>query len=403
MPLIAIIIIVVLAVLFFTVFPIGIELPKPRRHYITDILICLNLIVFLAMYARGDFNNLEELLRAMFLPGLDHAVTEFIHDWGLVPSRFSFVNLVSSLFVHAGILHLFGNMYILYIFGLHLEHKLRPLGFLLVYFFGGFAADLLYIYMISPTSSSNTPLVGASGAIFAVMGAFLVHFPKAKVKVWYSIFFFARGTWYVSAIFFLTARFIIEVFSSMKRSVVANPAHMGGFFFGLLVAYISQQLRFGTSTTKDEIFSLIGTDSSANHPARTQKEHETIALMKENITQSIDNPNFGPEVKKEALDAYNRLINSFPETVLKPTTQLPIASMFAERSRFEEALSAYKKHVTAYPNNNNVDEALYQIGRISCDNLDDIDEGKRVLAFLAKEFPDTHWGRAAQHKLNQLH
>ena len=243
MPLFAILAIVVLAILFFTIFPIGVKLPKPKKHYITDIIICINIIVFLAMLARGNFDNLEELLKTMFAPELDSAVSDFIDDWGLIPSRLSFVNMVTSMFVHAGVIHLFVNMFVLYIFGLHIEDKLRPLGFLLVYFLGGFFADFLFLYVTSPTLSSNIPLVGASGSVFAVLGVFLVHFPRVKVRIFYSIFFFVRGVKPVSTAAFLTLYFIIEVLLSMGHSNIAHAAHVGGFFFGLFVAFISQQFR----------------------------------------------------------------------------------------------------------------------------------------------------------------
>jgi membrane associated rhomboid family serine protease len=151
------------------------------------------------------------------------------------------------MFMHGGWMHLIGNMLFLWIYGNNVEDYFGPIKFLLFYFVAGLAAIALYT-LFSP--SSDVPLVGASGAIAGVMGAYMVLHPRAKITV-LVIFFFIQfiqlpakvvlGIWFIYQI-------LMSVVGSGSGGGVAWMAHVGGFIFGYLVMLMMVKL-FGRGAT----------------------------------------------------------------------------------------------------------------------------------------------------------
>jgi membrane associated rhomboid family serine protease len=152
--------------------------------------------------------------------------------------------LLVSMFLHAGWLHLGGNMLYLWIFGNNVEDRLGRLPYLGFYLLGGIAADRLQI-AFGP--SSTVPNVGASGAIAAVLGAYLVMFPRARVRT--LVFLLVFVTWIeLPAAVVLGGWFLIQLFTGIgsvgeQGSGVAYWAHVGGFVFGYLVAWLFYRKR----------------------------------------------------------------------------------------------------------------------------------------------------------------
>jgi membrane associated rhomboid family serine protease len=170
----------------------------------------------------------------------ENQLNYFFYQWGLVPESLmqgqGLATIVTSMFLHAGWMHLLGNMLFLWIYGDNLEDEMGHGGFLLFYLLSGLAAALAQVAM---DPFSPIPMVGASGAIAGVMGGYLLLFPKARVDVLFIflIFFriFAIPAWIVLGIWFA-----LQIFSGMSMPVdgggVAYWAHAGGFAGGLLLA-----------------------------------------------------------------------------------------------------------------------------------------------------------------------
>ena len=136
------------------------------------------------------------------------------------------------MFLHGGWLHIGGNMLFLWIFGNNVEDKIGPVFYLLFYLAGGIAATAL---QTAVGTNSVVPNLGASGAIAAVLGAYLVMFPRARVL---TLIFFFFITWIeVPAIVLLGFWFVLQFFTS-PNSGVAWVAHVGGFVFGAIVAFL---------------------------------------------------------------------------------------------------------------------------------------------------------------------
>src|SRR5258706_5049380 len=199
---------------------------RPRKFPIINwLLIVLNGLVFYYELTLGE-----------------HGLTRFIQTWGLVPSRLvadpagSWITIFTSMFIHGGWFHILSNMWVLLIFGDNIEDRLGSGRYLLFYLLGGIAAALLQTYF---NLGSNMPQIVASGAIAAVLGAYLLLFPRARVASLVPIFFIFTIV-ELPAYIFLGFWFITQLFSgwlSLQGADVGNIAwwaHIGGFAFGLL-------------------------------------------------------------------------------------------------------------------------------------------------------------------------
>jgi membrane associated rhomboid family serine protease len=159
----------------------------------------------------------------------------------VVPDRdlTSFLTAVlASIFLHAGILHIAGNMLFLWVFGNNIEDYLGAGRYLAFYLLGGFAASFAHI---ATHANDVIPTVGASGAVAAVMGGYLVLFPRARVNVLVPIFFFFSiiqlSAFAVLGLWFLY-QFLIGVQEATGANQVAWMAHVGGFAFGVVAIYL---------------------------------------------------------------------------------------------------------------------------------------------------------------------
>ena len=202
-------------------FPIRDHNPSGRTPYVTLVLIAINVVVFIG------FNTSLA----------DWQLGRFSTVWGLIPARISagqgYETLISHMFLHAGWMHILGNMLFLWIFGDNLEDQMGHVGFLLFYLMGGLAAAGL---QFAAAPGSLSPMVGASGAIAGVMGGYLLLFPKARVDVlvFFVIFFriFTLPAWIVLGLWFGMQVFF-GLATPMQGGGVAYWAHAGGFIAGL--------------------------------------------------------------------------------------------------------------------------------------------------------------------------
>jgi len=186
--------------------------------------------------------------------GGDNALERFFDQWGAVPARITdafgsgkyfsaaTLGIFTSMFLHGGWLHIIGNMLYLWIFGNNVEDRLGRIGFLVFYLVGGVAAALAQV-AIAPTSTD--PLVGASGAIAAALGAYLILFPGARILSLVFLGFFYQLL-EVPAIVILGFWFVLQLISGVaslgpataQSGGVAFFAHIGGFALGVAVGLL---------------------------------------------------------------------------------------------------------------------------------------------------------------------
>ena len=200
-------------------FPYKDDNPRVLFPYVTYILIITNIVVFLTFaYISFSASN-----------------TNWLYTFGFIPNSFNLFTIPSSMFIHGGFGHILSNMWFLYIFGDNIESILGHIKFLIFYFLCGFGAAFTQ-YIIDPNSS--VPMVGASGAIAGVLGAYMISFPKAKVHVFAFIIIFVT-TLIVPAQIVLGLWFIVQLSSGLNslgidtNGGVAWFAHIGGFISGV--------------------------------------------------------------------------------------------------------------------------------------------------------------------------
>jgi membrane associated rhomboid family serine protease len=170
-------------------------------------------------------------------------LNELVGTFGIVPARLAAgqplfaISLFTSMFLHGGWLHFISNMWILFIFGDNVEDRMGSIPYLLFYLLSGIAAGLLQT-VVAP--GSQIPVIGASGAIAGVLGAYILLYPAARIVTFIPVFFLP---WLVEvpALFFLGFWFVSQLFSGVAAIGVATGgvawwAHVGGFVFGLLLS-----------------------------------------------------------------------------------------------------------------------------------------------------------------------
>jgi len=203
-------------------FPIRDTQPSYSRPMVTILLIVVNILVFLFEFSLDDYSR-----------------NAFIDLYGLIPERFSLVNVFTSMFLHGGWLHVLGNMWFLWIFGDNIEDIMGHWKFLGFYLLCGVAAALAQV-ALNPVS--RVPMVGASGAIAGVMGAYMVKFPRARIETVIFIFFFLTRV-DVPAWAMLIYWFATQLFSGVGSIGVTQAsqggtaffAHVGGFIAGIVL------------------------------------------------------------------------------------------------------------------------------------------------------------------------
>ncbi len=241
--------------------PLG-DTPNPRNFtpWVNWGLIAANVAVYL-MYSlplSSQAVNLSdplvlEYLKAVFpdaMPGLIprevlanlSMYDLFVFQHGYKTGAPQFIDLLYSMFLHGGFLHLAGNMLFLWIFGDNVEHRFGRLGYLVVYLGTGIAATVAFALLSEP---SMTPLVGASGAISGVLGLYFILFPRNRVRVFVAFFPFFFDTVLLPSRWVLAFYVLVDnllPFLLGPQSSVAYGAHLGGFAAGAGVAWLAERV-----------------------------------------------------------------------------------------------------------------------------------------------------------------
>lgn len=214
--------------------PIQDTIPARRFPLVNTLIIGLNILVFLFEISLGL--QVQE---------------QFIFNFGLIPAKFwvvegviRWIPVVTSIFLHGGWWHLISNMLALYIFGDNVEDRMGHGRYLVFYLLGGITAGLVHVW-IHPTSP--VPTVGASGAIAAVLGAYLLLYPLARIITLVPIpLFFFFPILEIPAIFYLVFWFLSQLFNgafaltvrTYQGGGVAWWAHIGGFVTGVMLVHL---------------------------------------------------------------------------------------------------------------------------------------------------------------------
>ncbi|MBI4966655.1 MAG: rhomboid family intramembrane serine protease [Rhodospirillales bacterium] len=213
-------------------FPLYDDNPCRITPFVTWAMIGLCAMIFLWQMGLSDEAGEQAVLALGFVPATFLGDARLAPDLALVPPA---ATLVTSMFLHGGLMHLGGNMLYLWIFGNNVEDAMGSGRFLLFYLLCGIAAALAQ-GLADP--DSTVPMIGASGAIAGILGAYLLLHPRANVRVLLVIIIYVRFV-NIPAVFVLGAWFALQIWSSLSAPAgaggVAFLAHVGGFVAGLIL------------------------------------------------------------------------------------------------------------------------------------------------------------------------
>lgn len=362
--------------------PIGTDRPRQRPTLITYWLMAINVAVFLVQYA---------LQQNMPPPRYEATLAPYLL-WPQA-SNFRFWQLFTYQFLHADLMHLLGNMLFLFVFGPPVEDRFRRTGFLAFYLVGGVASGAIHMLF------SNNAVLGASGAISAITGAFLILFPLTHIRI--LLFFFIIGVYAIPAWFFIAFAIARDLFfQGLGGGDVAYMAHIGGYFYGSLIAVALLALH----AIPREPFDLF----SIGRQAKRRRDFKS--LTHRNSPWRADLPSKSPvaaapghKPRRNSHDAainsaraeistllaageidaasakYLALLDKHADATMSRDAQLTIANHLAAQSRRTEAVAAYERFIDRYPADRETPRLKLMIALFSARYLNDPIRASRLL------------------------
>ncbi len=275
----------------------------------------------------------------------------FIFRHGYRPAAPSVANLFFSLFLHANILHLAGNMLFLWIYGDNVEHRLGRVRYLLAYLACGLAATLFFSLF---ASGSELPLIGASGAISGVLGFYFLWFPRNRVRLLVFFFPFLIDTIMVPArlvlgIFLVLDNLVPFLISGGAASGVAHGAHIGGFFAGLGAAAVMDRWHLAARPA-----GFAAAPAAAEPPSPDRSPIE--AALREGRYA-------------EAARRYFSLPQARLRRVLSADDSLALAAWLRANGHPDAAIVLYRRHLRDYPSGPGTAQAHLGAGLVLLESL----------------------------------
>jgi membrane associated rhomboid family serine protease len=221
------------------VFPLKDDIPSRRSPIVTVGLIVTCILVFLWQASLAPQASTYAVYSYGFIPAVLFGDVELPPDIAVVPAA---ATLLTSMFLHGGFMHLAGNMLYLWVFGNNIEDNLGHVRFLVFYLLCGVAAAFAQAL---PDPTSQIPMVGASGAISGVLGAYLILYPHARVHVLIPFGFLflhtIRAGWLLG--FWFVFQLVSGLFAPAQGGGVAFWAHVGGFIAGMGLIFVMRDRR----------------------------------------------------------------------------------------------------------------------------------------------------------------
>ncbi|MHC4976676.1 MAG: rhomboid family intramembrane serine protease [Planctomycetota bacterium] len=326
------------------------------------------------------------------------------------PRFFEWWQLLTYQFLHADFGHILGNMLFLYVFGPNVEDRLGRWWYLAFFLAGGACAGAVQILF------DRHPVIGASGAIAAVTGAYLVFFPRTHIKT--LIFFFFIGIFMIPSMWFIGFAIAKDLFwqGFGGDNSVAYLAHIGGYAFG---AGISMAL-LGTGLMKHEHFDMFGMARQA-HRRRQFKElaskgnapwaHEGMRAqerelsdeerrardLRAELARAIRSRDAGASVR-----VYAKVLEIEPDCVLPRHQQLDIANYLFQASAHESAAEAYSRFLDRYANDSEAPRVHLLLGLLYARYLDNKTAARGLLVHARENVMEASQKELAETLLNEI-
>lgn len=390
------------------ILPIRTSVLPRRTPYLNYGIIAVNVAIFLLS---------SRMLTDPATGQLVMTLRPWAESFMLTPTRPFLWQFVTYAFLHGGWFHIIGNMYFLYIFGNNVNDKLGNVGYLCFYLAGAVFSG------IGHTLLNNSPAVGASGAVAAVTGAYLVLFPKTLITIVYWLFFI--GTMELPAIYLIGLKMII-IDNVIARTTpgVAYDAHLAGYAFGIaapllllatkLIAHDQMDLWFilrqwnrrrmyrgsvsdGYDPFKGRQAQKPVTDKEAKKEHAEPESDEQAARLRSQIAQLINQKNLSAAAK-----LYLELLAAGQDVVLAQQHQLDIANQLMSMGRWEESASAYEKFLTHYKSYDYAEQVQLMLGILYSRYLDSPSKAVEYLKAAKEKLTDPGQIKMCEAELDKL-
>jgi membrane associated rhomboid family serine protease len=369
-------------------------------------LIGVNVLIFLLTYRpyRDPATGSVEILRLWAQQFMLHAAR---------PQLWQFV---SYAFLHGGLMHIFGNMFFLYLFGNNVNDKLGHVGYLCFYLAGAVFSAIGHILV------SGADVLGASGAVAAVTGAYLVLFPQTLITVLYWFFFI--GTIEVPALYFIVFKMIIIDNVIIRYTPhVAYDAHLAGYAYGIFAVLVVLATGLIHSNNFDlwamikqwnrrRVYRDAVSDGYDPFADGTRTRRIKVKEVKSDAQRQMDEKSqtLRNEINKRiaernlsaAAGLYLDLINHDSEQILPRQNLLDIANQLAGDSKHPEAARAYEQFLKHYPNYEYAEQVELMLGILYCRYLNEPEPAKKHLQAACEKLTDPGQLKMCKEELARL-
>ncbi len=451
MPYLTISLIVINVLCFIITFPIDIKQRKEIEKIYSEQLFPIE-SQFYEQYIQehsDEFNNPDfysKFQEALQSGALIDTTTGVYHTWlnakrrfdqarasrvlyrfGFKPAQFNFLHLFSSLFLHAGIFHLLFNMLFLWLVGVNIEDWWgRPL-FAALFIIGGIFATLFFTVF---NRNTTVYLVGASGAISAVMGAFAVRFYRTKIRIFWFLLIFIRPFWgtfrvyaWIALGFWFAEQLFYTLLFASANTGVAFSAHVGGFLFGLAAGFSMKYLKLEEKYLSEKIEKQIETVDL--HPKmrdaflkRDAGDNDAaIRLLREVLAEDPQNDDARLELtrcllaagreseagreyetmivalydqgkKNEVYAAFLEVYEKQLERFFSAKMQFKMASLLLSIKEYRKAVELFSMIAKCHPSDRLAPIGLLKAAKVFSEELDKHAMAKGALEFLLLKYPE---------------
>lgn len=377
--------------------PLGTNRPLARRTRIVPLLIGLNLAIFVI-----------QILLQSSDPQLAARMVNLGSVWR---NDLTLWTPITSAFLHGDFWHIAGNMLALFVFGPPVEDRFGRIGFFVFYIAGAIGSGLIHVAV------SVNPAIGASGAIAAVTGAFLVLFPNCRVKViWFFILIqiLMAPAWWLIGLWI-----VIDMFSQalQPNNGTANAAHLGGYATGISVAMFLLATKILKREPSYDLFSILqhknrkrafkaATKNAAPKPYSAAKKEDPkvaeLAARRAQISERLHEGNLD-----DASSRYLAMVEYFNDDPDFPTTmhrdaQYQIANHLYQINKREEALDAYQALIKEYPADKERDIICILRARINANDLGNTQAAIDILTTLIEQTTSEDTKALAESELESI-
>lgn len=378
--------------------PVGTDRRQQHTPWVNYILVGLNVLIFL-LTARRVGQPFDAVRIFFLIPDAPH-LTQFL----------------SYQFLHADLMHLAGNMLFLYVFGNAVEDRLGRLGYLFFYLAGGVLAGLGHV-LLEPQ-----PVIGASGAVAAVSGAYLALFPRSQVTLFYWFFFFV-GYFEVSSLLLIGAYIALNVYEHVAGAgQVAHLAHLTGYAYGFgigmgllwsgllerepfdMLALWAQRRRRAqfARMTRGGFEPWAGGAPQSDRAkgevdqALDRRQREILAL-RARVSQAVEQHDL-----PRAAELFDQLQELEPTAVLSQQQQLDLANHFMSTGRYEAAAQAYEMLLGVYGSYPQREQVELILGLIYARYLRRPQRARELLSLAVQRLRDPDQQRLARQVLDEV-